>query len=452
MGKNLMNPSDPYDVIVIGAGIAGLKATQYLVAQGRRVLLLEARNRVGGRIHTLQTTDGHAIEMGSTLLQNPGISEKLNPLIPLLQPLGIQTTILDNHNVDPAFNLQDIHLNTYAEKVYQKIQAAKKRSCYPLPVLAEIFQDESNPLPQPGTPAFLEQQIMHAMITHHTGAALNQISIAEWMLRDNSHILHTNWSDTNTVFISGGYQKLPEAMLQSALETKLATIQLNTPVCTIYHDPTEAFAQVITKSHQAHYAKHILCTVPLGVLKNHHIQFIPELSQEKQHLIQILQIGHQNKIILEFEKLFWKEDAHLLYPGSDNVDQWPEYINLFHFSQGKTITLICNVYAKAAQFKHLSEKKIIAQALLPLQKYYGKRVTSLKTAMITHWDSETYTLGSTSCCGIHSHATEINHFAIPEQGNLYFAGAHTLMNTDRETVLGAYQSGLRAALDIITSF
>jgi len=54
------------DVIVIGAGLTGLSLAAQLVKQKRRVLVLEARDRIGGRIHTLTTDDGTPVEMGAT--------------------------------------------------------------------------------------------------------------------------------------------------------------------------------------------------------------------------------------------------------------------------------------------------------------------------------------------------------------------------------------------------
>ena len=55
----------PADVLVLGAGVAGLAAAERLAAAGRRVLLLEARDRVGGRIHTLADPETpHPIELG----------------------------------------------------------------------------------------------------------------------------------------------------------------------------------------------------------------------------------------------------------------------------------------------------------------------------------------------------------------------------------------------------
>jgi monoamine oxidase len=56
----------PLDVIIIGAGLTGLTLARLLVDNGQNVLVLEARDRVGGRIHTHTTSDGAEVEMGAT--------------------------------------------------------------------------------------------------------------------------------------------------------------------------------------------------------------------------------------------------------------------------------------------------------------------------------------------------------------------------------------------------
>jgi len=57
---------DKVDVIIIGAGLTGLTLATSLAKEGKSFLVLEARNRIGGRIHTLQQSDGALVEMGAT--------------------------------------------------------------------------------------------------------------------------------------------------------------------------------------------------------------------------------------------------------------------------------------------------------------------------------------------------------------------------------------------------
>src|SRR5437868_8184207 len=56
------------DAIVVGAGVAGLAAAETLARGGLRVILLEARDRVGGRLWTFRTDDGHPVELGAEFI------------------------------------------------------------------------------------------------------------------------------------------------------------------------------------------------------------------------------------------------------------------------------------------------------------------------------------------------------------------------------------------------
>jgi NADPH-dependent 2,4-dienoyl-CoA reductase/sulfur reductase-like enzyme len=83
-------PDSAADVIIIGAGIAGLECARVLGAAGVRCTLLEARTRFGGRIHTDHTTFGFPIECGAHWIHG---ATKRNPLKQLADELGIQRVV-----------------------------------------------------------------------------------------------------------------------------------------------------------------------------------------------------------------------------------------------------------------------------------------------------------------------------------------------------------------------
>lgn len=60
------NPRTTWDIIVIGAGVSGMAAAAHLTKQGRRVLVLESRDRIGGRIYSQNIgSDGHKVDIGA---------------------------------------------------------------------------------------------------------------------------------------------------------------------------------------------------------------------------------------------------------------------------------------------------------------------------------------------------------------------------------------------------
>lgn len=435
------NDEQKYDVIVIGAGMAGLTAAAHLADLDHTVLVVEAKNRVGGRIHTLKTSDGTPIEMGANTLRNPGTRERPNPLIPLLHHLNLTTMPIEPIN-SILFNASD-----YIENANTWVQAAKKIHWKTWPSLGEVlkFQDHKafqNKL-KPRTSEFIGRQILTHMIQQQTGTSPHYVSLLELM-----HFDKDNDKESLEAFVSGGYQNLPEDMAKKMIATGKVKILLNTPIQSIHYDLKGNKTQVVTINGEKYKATSVLCTVPIGVLKKKKLHFFPELSEEKQSVIKHLKIGFHNKVILEFEKVFWPPDVHFLFPGSKDYHHFPEYLNLFHFSNHKTPILARHFYASEACFKENSDDQIIEKALLPLRHIYGKSTAALKDAFVTHWESDPYALGSSSCVGINSEVKELKNFEQPEPGGLFFAGAHTLQNQNRETVHGAYISGVRAALDI----
>jgi monoamine oxidase len=65
-----------YDVIIIGAGAAGISAAKNLMINGKRVLILEARNRIGGRVHDIVTNEMGDIHLGASWLHYKGDNHK----------------------------------------------------------------------------------------------------------------------------------------------------------------------------------------------------------------------------------------------------------------------------------------------------------------------------------------------------------------------------------------
>jgi len=433
-----------HNVIVIGAGLSGLTAAKILTQLGLTVLILEARNRVGGRIHTLQS-NRFPLEAGTLFFENRIGSENQNPILTLVHAHKLKTialkeaqsVIYDIHKqIQTPKKLQTFVYDEYNE-ANMKIQEAKRVPWKTLPSLAEVLGYRQNNIPKPGSPGFIARQTITHLIEQHTGGPLNEISILE--------LMNTDYGSEDK-WVVQGFQSLMDELRDELIATKKASFQFNTCVKTIEHF-AEQGVLVISSNNEEYSADAVLCTVPIGVLKQGGITFSPPLSEAKKEAIQHLQIGSLEKVILEFEKPFWPNEAHFIYPGSTSEKIWPAYLNLLHFSHQKIPGLICHFYAKAADFTHLSDDKIIEKALTPLRTLYGEKVTPLKSAEVTHWGSDPFTLGSTSFFGLKFQSADLDNLSRPEPGGLFFAGAYAAKHA-RETVQGAYSSGVESALKL----
>lgn len=469
-----------YDVIIIGAGIAGLKAAKTLAEAGFTVLILEAKNRIGGRIQTATTASGFLIELGASMITafEPDSLSELNPLpnplLTHLQRLNLKTVPVDPNQAvifDAGHKPKSTQSNTATPGSSAQSQSVKPQTLAAIKEALTGYFDGANMMMQEAKTllkdtsqdksladvllypydasvmvnpkAFLAKQTLTAMIEHHLGAGLNKISVQEFLEPNVS-------SNDNPLLVLGGLQRLTEDLLQSAQATKLVSLRLNSPVAAVRYQAKEGVVKVVTQNGKEYIADTVLCTVPLGVVKRKAIHFSPALSPEKQKAIQHLGVGQHNKVYLEFEKPFWESDAHFIFPGSADIDEWPEYMNLFALSKQKAPVLVANFYAKEAEFKDKPDSSCVKKALQPLQRVYGKKMSALKHATVTRWDNDAFTLGSTSFCGLQYHPADVAHLEEPEgmqdRKYLYFAGEYTDQN--RSTILGAYRSGMRAALDI----
>jgi polyamine oxidase len=95
------NSEDKEQIIVIGAGIAGITAAKKLQAQGYRVIILEGRDRIGGRIWTDKSL-GVPLDLGAAWIH----TIDGNPISPLVKQFGIQTVISD---LKSQWNYKDVN-------------------------------------------------------------------------------------------------------------------------------------------------------------------------------------------------------------------------------------------------------------------------------------------------------------------------------------------------------
>ncbi len=433
-----------HNVIIIGAGISGLTAAKKLTQLGHRVLILEAKNRVGGRIHSIDFNDRVQIEAGASVLQNPASTKNPNPLMSLLRQAQLKTQKLDLKQSDfpPNHEENTVAADSYYDQCHALIQKAKQRPWKKPPTLAQVLGLQRT-IPTTDPMIFQIKQSLHTMISHHTGSTADHVSLHELMDTSEDYL-------ATDALVCGRYQKLPEYLVQQALQSGKARIQLNTPVQEI-QCTTKGNLQIIDQTSRRYNAPCIISTLPLGVLKSKAVGFHPPISAQKRAAWRNLRVGQHNKVFLEFDRPFWRKDAHFVFPGSGQLDQWPSYTNLFHFSQEKKAILVADFYATEAEFKHTSDQKLIEKALEPLRKRYLK-IPALKNTYVTRWDTDPYALGSTVCYGHNWKAEQALHLEASESKGLYFAGDYLMTNGTHGTVRGAHLSGLHAAMQVDLHF
>lgn len=435
-----------YQAIVIGAGIAGLNAAKTLAMQGHSVCILEAQARLGGRVRTVSTQSQKPVELGALFINGRGTAHHSNPLLPLFDRFNIQTLPVNPFNSDSY----DTHGNKCSlSKIWDSIQdhfkgplmllkEAKNVDSLLQPSLASLLSYTDNNIPTPDTPSYWARKWITAALTHNTGADITDLSL--------QHLMQGPLFTGNREIIIGGCQKLIDGLYQEALSTGNVTLHLNQRVKEVHHSSPSSEIRIITDTGECYAASTVVCTVPLGVLKNNDLRFTPPLPAAKKTALQHLKVGSHNSVILEFTHFFWPDHVHYLHPNHLDISLWPEYLNLSAFMQDKTPTLMAQFHGKYAQFGQKTDREIIEMAMQPLRAVYGSVVEKLAQATISHWDTDIYSLGSSSYFALGSTAADIEALNQPEVGGLYFAGDFTALGIG-ESLEAAFLSGSKAGLE-----
>lgn len=430
MFPTLIFAEETYDVIVIGAGIAGLAAANQLQQKHFHVLVLEARNRVGGRIWT-DYSNGEVIELGAHWIQ--GIDK--NPIAKLANKLKIEVMTTDfnkavvYHSDGTLLNQQELQTleklqNKFNEYInYNQDELEENIS---LGALAKIFKQREN--------LSLQNQknfdfIIGNVIELEYAADLKDLSALYFNQDENTVGDH--------VIFRHGYAQIPDYLAKSL------TIKLNQIVNEI--DYRQDIISVKSQNKLFH-SYGVICTVPLGVLKKNSITFIPELPKEKQDSIKKLGMGTIDKVTLLFDHVFWDENKIAIGYIPTQGNQWIDFFNFYPLLK-KPMLVSFNVGETARMMEGWTDEKIIASALQTLKTIYGTHIPNPTHYKITRWAADPFSFGAYSHIPVGASGEDYDTLAKPINGKLFFAGEATSRQYP-STVHGAYLTGLRAAQQI----
>ena len=262
--------------------------------------------------------------------------------------------------------------------------------------------------------------------------------------------------------VIGGYQQVPRGILQSPTRLDLRTRKV---VRQIDYNADTRFAcestKIVCEDGDTFDADHIVLTTSLGVLKEGKVNFDPPLPDWKKGPIQRLGFGTLNKVILVYDKPFWKVDQDMFGllrepEVHDSLDQ-EDYISnrgRFYFfwncikTTGRPVLISLMAGDAAHEAENSSDADLIAEVTQELAKIFKQTIVPQPIeTIVTRWGKDRFACGSYSYVGATSLPGDYEAMAAPI-GTLHFAGEATCA-THPATVHGAYISGLRAASEII---
>ena len=429
------------DTLIIGAGAAGLAAAAELARAGRSALVLEARDRIGGRVWTLKEPGlSVPVELGAEFIHG-----RPPATFSLLRRAGIAAI----PRAGSGWYVERGRLQHTGE-IFAEIRAALRATGAPRKDVS--FE------------TFLNRELRHLSERARTFARMRvQGYDAADPARASARMIVEEWTGEDEATTAtnsrprGGYGALL-AWLAGSLEGGQVRVQLQTVVRSVKwkRGAVEVVGDFRGRPFRASAARAIV-TLPLGVLQlapsaPGAVRFSPPLDQKRQALKGLLP-SLVLKVALRYRDAFWEKAGRGRYrdavffraPGAPIPSFWtarPARAPLLIAWAGGP---------NAARLAGTGAPNIIDQAVSGLKAVFGARAgKGLVAAWVHDWQEDPYARGAYSYVAVGG-AGARKALAVPLRGTLYFAGEAADFEGEHGTVAGALQSGRRAAALVLAN-
>jgi monoamine oxidase len=432
-------------VLVLGAGVAGLAAARCLAEAGKRVLILEAARRIGGRIHTHyvpgQAHGPLAVELGAEFVHGlPQITWNL------LREAGLETQELDGS-----------HLSVEQGQLTSRDRFANDS----VAVLEQMGRWlESQPAGTDETfAAYLLRAHIDAPLAARVSAYVEGFNAADRGRIGIAALVRQQQAedaiDSDRLFhVRAGYGAVPAYLSEKfsaaggglLLDHTIQRIDWGTHAVKVSGTAAAGAPFALT-------AKRAVITLPLGVLQAGAVRFSPDPA-EILHDASRLAFGHAVRISLLFDTKYWPEDLSFLYAPQELLPTWwtpmPARAPLLTAWAGGTRAAELARRLPAAS----RPAALLAEAMGALSRIVDVSRTRLESALISHHAHDW--IHDPRCLGAYSYAPAgaldaSSKLSRPVNDTLFFAGEHTDITGHWGTVHGALGTGVRAAQQILAA-